>query len=228
MCSARRSSMPAGRRPIPITSNSSFGEGRCDRSANSSMVRHSSERSSRSSAIGTTSLMKPGLLPVANSDEPPSRQAASNRSTVAAGSARRACGSSAHVLTTFLPDASSRHSSSTSSRLGMWRTQSASSATSSVDVVGRRHPDGLRLGAVPGHLAGVEADLGGVEDPHAHHVEVGMFECSGQGPTPDGSRCPLDDAIRHSKPPGTCLIPYIGAQSSDRGGASRVERSCAP
>ena len=81
--------------------------------------------------MGTTSLMKPGLLPVANSDTPPSPHAFSSCSHLVGR--ERAPGvqsSSEHVLTTFLPEARSRQSSSRSSRLGMYSTQSASSATS--------------------------------------------------------------------------------------------------
>ena len=94
------------------------------------MVSVRSERSTRSSAIGTTSLMKPGLLPVPYTDDPPARHAASSCSTASAASLRRGWTSSTQVLTTFLPDARSRQSSSRSQRLGMWSTQSASSETS--------------------------------------------------------------------------------------------------
>ena len=66
------------RRPKPICWNSKCGESRRERLAYSSMVTESTRRCSDSSAYGSASLMKPGLLPVAKIDEPPRRQASTN------------------------------------------------------------------------------------------------------------------------------------------------------
>ena len=63
-----------------MMSNSSSGEFRYDRSANSSITSRSSRRWIEVSTSGSASVMKPGLLPVLWIDVPPRRQAASIRS----------------------------------------------------------------------------------------------------------------------------------------------------
>ena len=60
----RRGSNAAGSAPKPMSPNSSSGESRDERSADSSMVRQSSRRSREVRTSGSASLMKPGLLPV--------------------------------------------------------------------------------------------------------------------------------------------------------------------
>jgi hypothetical protein len=104
--------------PKPITSNSSSGESRRDRSANSSIVSESSRRWIDDSTRGTASEMKPGLLPVPWIDVPPRAQAASTRSRTA-GSRLAARWNSPRVATMLAPDSSSRHTSSKSQRAGM-------------------------------------------------------------------------------------------------------------
>ena len=110
-----------------MTSKRSSGEGLSDRSANSSMVRESSDRWIDVNTIGTASVMKPGLLPVLWIDVPPSEHAASTASR-SPSSMLAGRWNSPRVVTTLAPDTNSRHTSSTSSARGMYRTQSGSRA----------------------------------------------------------------------------------------------------
>ena len=106
-----------------MTSNSSAGESRCERLANSSIVRRSSRRWIDVSTNGTASVMNPGLLPVLWIEVPPSAHAASTRSRTA-GSRLAGRWNSPRVVTTFKPDASSWQTSSKSQACGMYSTQS--------------------------------------------------------------------------------------------------------
>ncbi len=73
----RRSSNSAGGFPKPITSKSNPGGSRCERSANSLIVRLSSRRWIEVSTSGTASVMNPGLLPVLWIEVPPRSHAPS-------------------------------------------------------------------------------------------------------------------------------------------------------
>ena len=68
---SRPSPTSVGSRPKPMMSKSSSGDGRCERSANSSIRILSSRRWIDVSTIGRASVMKPGLLPVLWIDVPP-------------------------------------------------------------------------------------------------------------------------------------------------------------
>ena len=107
-----------------MSSNSSTGESRCDRSAYSSMVSESSRRWIDVSTRGTASEMKPGLLPVLWMEVPPRAQAASTLSRTA-GSMEAGWWNSPRVVTMSAPDSSRRHTSSKLHSCGMYRTQSA-------------------------------------------------------------------------------------------------------
>ncbi|WP_262062193.1 hypothetical protein [Streptomyces sp. STR69] len=76
---SRCSPNSAGGCPKPITSNSSPGESRWERSANSSIVSASSRRWIEVRTIGRASVMNPGLLPVLWTEVPPSAHASSIR-----------------------------------------------------------------------------------------------------------------------------------------------------
>ena len=101
-----------------MSSNSSSGELRSERSAYSSIDSRSSRRWIDVSTSGTASEMKPGLLPVLWIDVPPRRQASSIRSRTA-GSRLPGWWNSPRVVTTFAPDSSNRQTSSKSQPCGM-------------------------------------------------------------------------------------------------------------
>jgi len=101
-----------------MMSNISCGDGRRDMSANSSMLIRSTRRDSDVRTIGTASVMKPGLLPVLWTEVPPSSHACSTRARTSSG---RLAGrwNSPRVVTTFVPEARSRHTTSKSQPWGM-------------------------------------------------------------------------------------------------------------
>jgi hypothetical protein len=108
----------SGARPKPMTSNSSPGEFRSERSAYSLMTSPSSRRWMEVRTSGSASEMNPGLLPVLWIDVPPAAHAVSTCPR-RAGSMLPGWWNSPRVVTTLVPEASSRHTSAGSSARGM-------------------------------------------------------------------------------------------------------------
>ena len=153
-CDQRPGSKAPGSVPKPIRSNSSSGELRRDRSANSSMTRPSSSRWIEDRTRGTASEMNPGAAPGAVD-----RGVAgpTGRLDPVPGLGVHAPGwwNSPRVVTMFAPDARSRHTSPMSHARGMYSTQSAPRAEDLVEVDGGEHPGGTETA----ELAGVAARL---------------------------------------------------------------------
>ena len=103
----------------------------------------------------TASEMKPGLLPVLWTELPPRRQASSTRSR-RPGSIEGGWWNSPAVVTTSMPAPSRAQTSSGSSPLRMYSTQSGASARTSAMSPVATTPTGR---SEPGEDTGVDADL---------------------------------------------------------------------
>jgi hypothetical protein len=109
----------SGDLPNPISSKIMCGELRCDMLANSSISIASTWRCSDSSANGSSSVMKPGLLPVSKIDVPPRAHASSTRLRCSSPSEWPPAKNAPQVVTTFVPASRNAITSARSMARGM-------------------------------------------------------------------------------------------------------------
>ena len=101
--------------PKRICSMTMWGDGRWERSPNSSISIRSTRRWTDSRAIGRVSVMNPGSLPLAQTDASPAAQASTTRARFSSLRRTPRANRSLHVVTTLVPDPRSATTSSTSS-----------------------------------------------------------------------------------------------------------------
>ncbi len=111
----RSGSNSANGLPKRICSNTMWGDGRWERSPNSSMSKRSTRRWIERKANGSVSVRNPGSLPLAHTDESPCRHASRMRLRLASLSRTARAIRSVQVVTTLVPLSSSATMSSTSS-----------------------------------------------------------------------------------------------------------------
>ncbi len=169
------------------------------------------------STSGTASVMNPGLLPVLWIEVPPARQASSTRARIA-GSMPAGRWNSPRVVTTLAPDASRRHTSSTSQPLRHVQHAVGRQRQHLVDAGGGGHAHLVE----PAQVAGVAPGLVGAVHVHAHQLEARVLDHAPQRAAADVARRPLDHPVlRHQDPPSSCGTQLGGRFSMNAAMPSR-------